>query len=73
MMSLTGSAGEDFASILRALGYRMEKRPKPQGGLAQPEVQAEAAAAAPSLAETEAEVAVEQAIDEAAVSEGTRV
>ncbi len=29
MMSLTGSAGEDFASILRALGYRMEKRPKP--------------------------------------------
>src|SRR5439155_545620 len=33
MSSLTGSAGEDFASILRALGYRMEKRaplpPKP--------------------------------------------
>jgi len=27
MTSLTGSAGEDFASILRALGYRMEKRP----------------------------------------------
>ncbi|MDB5653849.1 MAG: helicase-like, partial [Tardiphaga sp.] len=26
MTSLTGSAGEDFASILRALGYRMEKR-----------------------------------------------
>ncbi|OAF17181.1 helicase-related protein [Bradyrhizobium neotropicale] len=34
MTSLTGSAGEDFASVLRALGYRMEKRPplppKPQ-------------------------------------------
>src|SRR5215471_14841343 len=30
MTSLTGSSGEDFASILRALGYRMEKRPKPQ-------------------------------------------
>src|SRR6202790_4330312 len=33
MTSLTGSAGEDFASVLRALGYRMEKRaplpPKP--------------------------------------------
>ena len=33
MTSLTGSAGEDFASILRALGYRMERRaplpPKP--------------------------------------------
>jgi ATP-dependent RNA helicase SUPV3L1/SUV3 len=29
MTSLTGSAGEDFASILRALGYRMELRPAP--------------------------------------------
>ena len=29
MTSLTGSSGEDFASILRALGYRMEKRSKP--------------------------------------------
>jgi ATP-dependent RNA helicase SUPV3L1/SUV3 len=33
MTSLTGSAGEDFASILRALGYRMERKaplpPKP--------------------------------------------
>lgn len=28
MTSLTGASGEDFASILRALGYRMEKRPK---------------------------------------------
>ena len=27
MTSLTGSAGEDFATILRALGYRMEKKP----------------------------------------------
>lgn len=26
MTSLTGSAGEDFAAVLRALGYRMEKR-----------------------------------------------
>ncbi|HET7886143.1 MAG TPA: helicase-related protein [Bradyrhizobium sp.] len=29
MTSLTGSAGEDFASILRALGYRMDRRPAP--------------------------------------------
>jgi ATP-dependent RNA helicase SUPV3L1/SUV3 len=29
MTSLVGSSGEDFASILRSLGYRMEKRPKP--------------------------------------------
>ena len=29
MTSLTGSSGEDFASILRSLGYRMDKRVKP--------------------------------------------
>jgi ATP-dependent RNA helicase SUPV3L1/SUV3 len=29
MTSLTGSSGEDFSSILRSLGYRMDKRPKP--------------------------------------------
>lgn len=40
MTSLTGAAGEDFASILRALGYRMERRPKP------PEPEAPAAATA---------------------------
>ena len=40
MTSLTGAAGEDFASILRSLGYRMEKRPKP----AEPPAAAEATA-----------------------------
>ena len=29
MTSLTGASGEDFASILRSLGYRMERRSKP--------------------------------------------
>ena len=29
MTSLVGSSGEDFASILRSLGYRMDRRPKP--------------------------------------------
>ena len=29
MTSLAGTAGEDFASILRALGYRMDRRPLP--------------------------------------------
>lgn len=29
MTSLAGSAGEDFASILKALGYRMDRRPAP--------------------------------------------
>ena len=60
MTSLTGASGEDFASILRALGYRMERRPKPP----EPEkpVEAEATtsetAAAPS-AEASAEATTE--------------
>ncbi len=29
MTSLAGCAGEDFASVLRSLGYHMEKRPRP--------------------------------------------
>ncbi|MGO4712025.1 helicase-related protein [Bradyrhizobium sp. 2TAF24] len=41
MTSLTGSAGEDFASVLRALGYRMEKRPPlPPAPAAEPVVAA---------------------------------
>ena len=29
MTSLTGASGEDFASILRSLGYHMDRKPKP--------------------------------------------
>jgi len=29
MTSLTGASGDDFASILRSLGYRMDRKPKP--------------------------------------------
>jgi ATP-dependent RNA helicase SUPV3L1/SUV3 len=36
MTSLTGASGEDFASILRSLGYRMEKRAKPPEPAAEP-------------------------------------
>jgi ATP-dependent RNA helicase SUPV3L1/SUV3 len=36
MTSLTGASGEDFASILRSLGYRMERRPKPPETPAEP-------------------------------------
>jgi len=43
MTSLTGASGEDFASILRSLGYRMDRRPKSVEAPAAPE----AAAAAP--------------------------
>jgi ATP-dependent RNA helicase SUPV3L1/SUV3 len=49
MTSLAGCSGEGFASVLRSLGYRMEKRPKP----AEP-----APTAAPSIpAESQAPVA----------------
>jgi ATP-dependent RNA helicase SUPV3L1/SUV3 len=55
MMSLAGCSGENFASVLRSLGYRMEKRPKPIEPPPAP-VQSEAPAQAQSqdvsLAET---------------------
>jgi ATP-dependent RNA helicase SUPV3L1/SUV3 len=50
MTSLTGASGDDFASILRSLGYRLERRPKPvPSAAARPEAssaEAETAAAA---------------------------
>src|SRR5580692_10485355 len=69
MTSLTGSAGEDFASILRALGYRMERRPAPPPKPAVVEsVAAEPGAAEPAAAETASEAAVEASSE--AVMEG---
>ena len=50
MTSLTGSSGEDFASIMRALGYRMEKRPKPAEAAVPPEAPATVPDAADSIA-----------------------
>src|SRR5256714_3327657 len=48
MTSLTGSAWQDLASILRALGYRMERRPAPppKPAVGEPVVVAPLAAAA---------------------------
>ena len=68
MTSLTGSAGEDFASILRALGYRMERRPPPPPKPPVVETAAAAGEAAPSetVADAPAEVVAEAAADEAA-------
>jgi ATP-dependent RNA helicase SUPV3L1/SUV3 len=58
MTSLTGSAGEDFASILRALGYRMERRPAlPPKPAVVETVAAEPGAAESSPAESAAETA----------------
>jgi ATP-dependent RNA helicase SUPV3L1/SUV3 len=70
MTSLTGSAGEDFASILRALGYRMERRtpPPPKPAALEPaavEVPPAEAAPAEAASETLAEAA---AIEAAAAS-----
>ena len=61
MTSLAGCSGDDFASVLRALGYRMEKRPKPlpepapaetpAAEMAPVETAADAAAVEPSAAD----------------------
>jgi ATP-dependent RNA helicase SUPV3L1/SUV3 len=69
MTSLTGSAGEDFASILRALGYRMEKRPplspKPAEAAAPEAASAEAVSADAVAAETAADDMSPEAASEA--------
>jgi len=65
MTSLTGASGEDFASVLRALGYRMEKRPKP----AEPPT---ATTAMPAV-ETKAEVAETAAQPETAAEPETAI
>jgi ATP-dependent RNA helicase SUPV3L1/SUV3 len=53
MTSLTGSSGEDFASILKSLGYRMDKRVKPAEPAPVAEAPAAAAEAAPAPAPVE--------------------
>lgn len=58
MTSLTGSAGDDFASILKALGYRMEKRPPLPVEVAPPAARAEAATEAVAESESVATDAV---------------
>src|SRR5262245_11387156 len=50
MTSLTGTSGEDFASVLRSLGYRMEKRPKPVEPPPAPATETPAASGADSSA-----------------------
>jgi ATP-dependent RNA helicase SUPV3L1/SUV3 len=65
MTSLTGSAGEDFASILRALGYRMDKRPPLPPKPAPVEVVETVSAETPPV-EASAETTVETAAETAA-------
>jgi ATP-dependent RNA helicase SUPV3L1/SUV3 len=66
MTSLTGSAGEDFASILRALGYRMEKRPPLPPKAAVVEAPVAEAAPAEAVIETAPEGAAEVTVSEVA-------
>jgi ATP-dependent RNA helicase SUPV3L1/SUV3 len=82
MTSLTGASGEDFASILRALGYRMERRPKPaEPAPAEPKSQTDAKTAeigAPAhngVAETDAAPVPSAAAggDESKIAETTDV
>ncbi|HUI14479.1 MAG TPA: helicase-related protein [Xanthobacteraceae bacterium] len=69
MTSLTGASGEDFASILRSLGYRMERRPKPPEPVseasAEPQPATPAAEAAPAADNA---VALEPGAEAAAAS-----
>lgn len=66
MTSLTGSSGDDFASILRSLGYRMERRPRPQA----PATDA-ASASAPPIAEAGAGTVETVARDEPKASDNS--
>lgn len=65
MTSLVGSSGEDFASILRSLGYRMELRPKPAAPAPQVQTQAndETASVETASVDIALQVTVAQAID----------
>ena len=66
MTSLTGSAGEDFASILRALGYRMDRRPPlPPKPVAATPVEATETVAAETTEAPAAEASVEAGSDAA--------
>src|SRR5262245_37126678 len=73
MTSLAGCSGEDFASVLRALGYRMEKRPKPPPEPTPAVVDTPAAEAAPVEAAAVETPAPEQAATEAPATDGAAV
>ncbi len=71
MTSLTGASSEDFASILRSLGYRMDRKPKPAEPAAQAATPAsEAAPSSDAPTETPAtETAASDAVAPAAEPE----
>jgi ATP-dependent RNA helicase SUPV3L1/SUV3 len=61
MTSLIGASGEDFASILRSLGYRMERRPKPPETQPEPPALNETPALIETFASSETAASVESA------------
>jgi ATP-dependent RNA helicase SUPV3L1/SUV3 len=68
MTSLTGTSGEDFASVLRSLGYRMDKRVKPAEPVAPAAGTAPAAAAETTPIEASAEAAPPETPVEAGIA-----
>jgi ATP-dependent RNA helicase SUPV3L1/SUV3 len=68
MTSLTGASGEDFSSILRALGYRMDRRPKPVETPGAAAAASEAQAEASEAASTETSVPADEIADQPAES-----
>ncbi len=72
MTSLTGASGEDFASILRSLGYRMDRRPKPPEAEKPPEPEKPAEAETtptPAASEVASEAAPDTAAADAVTGE----
>jgi ATP-dependent RNA helicase SUPV3L1/SUV3 len=67
MTSLTGASGEDFASILRSLGYRMDRKPKP-AEVAAPAAEAATPADAPPAAAETADATPTETVAESSVS-----
>jgi ATP-dependent RNA helicase SUPV3L1/SUV3 len=72
MTSLVGSSGEDFASVLRSLGYRMDRRPKPPEPAPEPPstASAEADAAGAPAVPPDAEAVVASGADNVTPAEG---
>ncbi len=67
MTSLAGCAGEDFASILRSLGYRMDRRPAPVE--AQPAAASDVPAEAPVAEASTAEASPDAPTSDEAAAE----
>jgi ATP-dependent RNA helicase SUPV3L1/SUV3 len=65
MTSLTGASGEDFASILRSLGYRMDRKPKP--------AETASAPAAPDVASAVSAAAIADVPAQSAPSEAAAI